>query len=395
MRIKIINRSKKRELINEIDFNERSYLRRDPEVQNLLQNAKSKNFDVVCCCKNTENIFLTLSHLPNAHNKMEFETDAKTLIVKRNHHFEHDESCPFYKLTDEFYEHEIDKYKSTILISPLESTNTHGCRNNEILSKTIKATFSRFAEGLMSDAYTYAYNLKNKNSEILLKPTFLNFCNALNGILGKIKFKNGENVIQAERNHGVVLSFGYISEDICSESATIKLHEYSRNNFYEKTFDISERRRQITARYVNIYGHIIVGPYFYIATYVQTDRNDEMSEIIRLHIYPIVLIEEYFSFVESDFERQYAISLIKSSTPFIKPVSGNELEQMANKWFPNGKPSFKGFRPDFIEFHEDGIHIVEVCGYPDNQEYMRILAKKEEIYNNLSNEGKISKYVRI
>jgi hypothetical protein len=62
MHIKIINPLTAGELINEIHFNERSYLRRDLEVQNLLQNAKSEKFDVVCCCKNTENILLTLSH---------------------------------------------------------------------------------------------------------------------------------------------------------------------------------------------------------------------------------------------------------------------------------------------------------------------------------------------
>jgi hypothetical protein len=393
MHLKILN-PLTRELINEIEFRERSYLRYDPDVQKLLQNAKSKLFDAVCCCKNGENVLLTLSYLPNTLKKMEFETDAKTLIVKRNHHYEHDESCPFYKLTDEYYDNEIDRYKSMILISPSDSSNTHGYRCNEKLGKTIKATFRRFAEGLMSDALVFVFNSKNKESATLQNPTFLEYCDGFGYIMGKTIFKNGEKAIQEAKKYGVTISFGLILEDINTESATINLHEYSRNSFKEKKVNISEKRRQITARYTNIHGHIITGPYFYLATYLQTNSNDEMSEIIRLHIYPIVLHGEYFSFIESNLERQYATTLIESNTPFLKPVSGNELKSMSNRWFPCGKPYFKGYRPDFIEFHDDGIHVIEVCGYAENQEYMRILTRKEEIYNNLSNEGKIAQYVR-
>ncbi len=94
--------------------------------------------------------------------------------------------------------------------------------------------------------------------------------------------------------------------------------------------------------------------------------------------------DKYLCFVESTLERDYAKKLFLDNTPFIKPIDNSELFKIKKeKIVPPGQAFFNlSHRPDFIEFKNEKIVIVEVSG-DINSEYEEQLAYKEKDYLNI------------
>lgn len=366
----------------ELHFERRSDLK-DHANQDILLTAKTSRIAVKCQC-NARQPLLTISFIPN----------STINTLKRNpHHNNHSPECIFYAYTDEFYDFDNDKFTKKIFLE-VQATERNGAPISNHLDKEEAAryTYRHFCIDVLSEAISYAFNAANHaESANMQLYTKYDYFSKLSSVIGHKILTNGQGPYESLPKYHY-LSFGTISQDlnqVVNNSLTLNRYVKQDNSFQEKQVRISDDRLRITKNLVNNLGNILPGPYAYIAVYKSFYENKVLvSEIVRLYVYAVHISGDNFCFVESGLERNYANQLFEAGTVFIKPVNGYEYKTLANRFYPNGRPNLI-YRPDFIEFNNAHVTVTEVCGYPNDQNYMDELARKEQHYNTLQHNDQI------
>lgn len=372
--------------IEELEFETRSEITSE-RFQKFLLLAKNNNLKLMCLCqKEPEYPEIIVSRLPNSHN---------SFTIKRNPHFQHKTDCIFHIGREEFYNEKTEKYKPTILQEAVVSKSNHtGERNIEETSieQVRRYTYKHFCIDAYSDTIAHAFNTVNKGANLLTMYSINQYFSIL---LSKVLMKRLSNGLMAKE---ALLAYHQLSVGIIRDNLNdiqnniITLYEYRQGDFNVKNVEISDECLEITRNLQNILGNILDGPYAYIAVYKSYFSNNEKRyKIVRIYTYAIVEHNDKFSFVESGLERDYAKRLMTMNIPFVKPINGHEYETIGNKYYPNGRPDLN-YRPDFIEFHTNWVQVTEVCGFPDNEDYIKELNKKEVHYKQLEQDGTIRYY---
>jgi hypothetical protein len=372
-------------LTDEIEFETRSNVKL-VSFQNFLKKAHDNNAEVECLCTDGPNYpLVTVAKYTN-------------YTVKRNHHHLHSQECLFHSERESFYNQENERYKKSIFEEPKGNQNNGGYYVEDTeYEKVRRYTYRHFCIDVFSEAISYAFSLKNKELVNLEMYSSVDYFSCLTSKIYNKRMADGKSPYESLANY-YKLSHGIIYENLDSiDNNIINLSEFIKkdNNFVTKEAKISDQRLEITKNLQNNMGNTLNGPYAYIAVYrMCLDKNkNKYNEIVRLYTYAIEILDDRFSFVESGLERKYAITLLENNIAFIKPVNGHEYETVGDKYYPNGRPDLK-YRPDFIEFSSDSVKVVEVCGYPNDINYMNELRRKEDHYKKHQDDGLIN-YVRV
>lgn len=375
---------------NEIEFETRVSIMSE-QVQDFIQEARENNIDIRCMCKiqNNEYPKIISQHFPN---------DDGRFTLKRNSRYEHAEDCIFYSERKNFYDDTNEKYKSAIFEEPKIPEGTENINYDSTKEKVRRYTYSHFCLDLLAESSSFAFNMRNQSQEDTSEAkspsmyTQEEYFKALSIKIANKKMANGKKALKSlPANHK--LSFGTIDDLNVDINGMIQLKEY---NTWDKEYEnieakITDRRLVITQNRQKNHGNILGGPYIYIAVYKK--ESGQQKEIVRLYTYAIESFENKFSFVDSGLERRYARYLLENNIAFIKPINGNEHETLNKKYYIDEKIPKLKFKADFIEYKNNFVKVVEVCGYCDDEEYMRHLENKEKYYDTLVREGKIE-YLR-
>jgi len=374
-------------LLDEIELETRAGIKSN-SVQKFLQSVKKNNADIVCSCID-ETSRLTIAHLPN--NKDKF-------TIKRRSHYQHSEECIFHAMRNLAYDEDKDQYRPVIFKEPKVPKKKEHRSYIDSEEKVKRYTYRHFCIDSFSKAISKVFNIKNKHEdEDIIHPVEMystqEYFKALTSVFLESTMANGKNPFEV-MPAGSHLSYGITraSLDEITEGVIILEEYHTRDEaFRELHVEISDHRLQVTQKLQKNMGNVLAGPYAYIAVYT---RDYADRKIVRLYTYAIEEVGDTFSFIESGLEREYAREILDQNIAFIKPITGHEYETVANKQYANDERPDLKFRPDYIEYRDEGVCIVEVCGYPDDEKYMRALEVKEKHYKSLEENGKIAKYLR-
>lgn len=341
--------------------------------------------DVVMACKYTSYYFL--SNLPNNSNS-------------------HKESCMYYEHLEELTDNE-DKYKPLIFQEPIidfSKSSQKQIEENNKKEAHRRNTYNNFCIDMISEAYSKAFNFKNKgleNRADLSYPNYNDVLRAFNILIKKNELLSTQSINESLNDY-YSFSYGLLNYDFISQLEK-KEKEYEiilsavKNKFSDDRRFLGYETKEIECKInfhtlkastdlVKNFGAYIKPPYFYMAVYRQFK---DYKKIVRLFLYPVYFDEQYMVLVDSGYERKYAKYLVKNNIPFIKPITdgcfykiSGKLVNYENKYKVQ-KRAFLQYLPDFIEFKKDNIYITEVGGY-DNPEYQLSMNRKLNHYENES-----------
>ncbi|MDD2781920.1 hypothetical protein [Sulfuricurvum sp.] len=369
----------------EYEIGSRTTFKMDAELQNLLKQKQEENAVLRCMCHEIEGKgypIIDVARLPS-------DNDFRT--IRRNPNYYHDENCMFYIDMNGLYAEKTDKYSSIIFEEVIvTSTSTQAIQTTAIdEEKRKRFTFRHFCFDALVEASLWAFNSWNLEKQVENISAFPK-SHFLSKLRDTVLNKSMKNKLRARDSMPKYhfLSIGIIEETLNLNTALVKLQEWNGQNFNLVNTVIDETRMRATVKLVTNQGNVRTGPYVYIAVY----KNEKIGEdkfqkiIVRLYVYSVFYEEEKFCFVESDKERQYAKKLLNANIGFYKPIS-DEFRRLSKSLPAREFLKECSFRPDFLEIRDKKIHVVEVCGYPNNADYMATLGRKELFYRFLENKS--------
>lgn len=379
-----------------LGFKSKIELKNNDFFQSLLKRyydkSKSEGAKLKCLCNDVDmsckfTSYFFLSNLPN-------------------NSYRHLEDCIFYEHLENVTDKD-DKYRSLILSKPkinfLTATNQEK-KDFENKESHRNNTYVNFCTDIISIAISKSFNYRNKNIQSrgdMIYPSYKEFLNAYSFLLNNNELLQKGSIKESlEPYHDFY--YGVIEYDCLSQLQT-----------YQKEYDIflpkvkksyDENRKFLDYEVVNInckikynqllsaarlvknFENYINPPYFFMAV---VKKNKNSKDVVRLFFHPVYFDNNHLVFVDSGYERKYAKKLIGEDIPFIKPISDSCFYKLNGNFVnyqkegDNPKRAFLQYLPDFIEFANDKIDIVEVSGY-DNIEYQNLMERKIKHYQNES-----------
>jgi len=397
-------------------FRTKNELKHNSYFQNELKKCYGKFQSISCLCNNNKKLYLTSKNITGSAKYF--------LAIHKNTGTEHKENCLFFLSKENLVDNE-GNYHSSIFEEPtyIYQPTTSEKKDTEEKESQRKNTYYNFCRDFIRDSYSYAFNKKNKDaksrltlknpSELDFRDSFFdNYENKENNLI-----KNQSIKESIPKNHTLV--FGTIRENIFEQLDNPKdtysinveklekefeinkktnkpeFKSYKLNN---KKYKIDHKRLLLTQNLIKNFGNIIEGPYFFIGVLQKKEWKDKKTKktitnykMVRMFVHPIYSENQKISFIESNYERNYARQLFDNNIPFIKPMSDTDFSKVHSR-FVNyetnerdkdnnkiWKRAYLKYRPDFIEFYENHIKITEVSGYEDEQ-YIKLMNRKIEHY---------------
>ena len=257
---------------------------------------------------------------------------------------------------------------------------------------------------MISEAMSIAFNRKNKDMESranLSYPNYQDFLNSFDRLINKNELlPNGS--IRKSLDKYYNFYYGVVDYDFITQLQD-KQKEYdiylpTVKKLYDEDMKFIEYGKGTINCKINFYtlraaselvknfNNYISGPYFFMAVYKQ---NKDNKKIVRLFLHPVYFDNDSIVFVDSGYERKYAKNLLENKVPFMKPITDSCFYKINGRFVNYEKEDSNftraslQFLPDFIEFSENKIDIVEVSGY-DNAEYQNLMDRKIKHYENES-----------
>ena len=352
-------------------------------LKEILQEQFEIKNSIRCMCDMQKELYLYVTQ--------------KGFVKKYPKSQEHDLECIFSSERKEFIEEDTGIHKTSIF-DEAKSNSSNSQTSNSNTEKAKRLTYYDFCRTLISTAATEAFNYTNDDNtnESIENFTFNQFCFSFLKALSEMKIKANKEITVKEffkSSKDLYYSFGIIKDDIFSncENNGLKDNDELEINLYPVSYDkeqrewsydtqkklkITNKRLKLTSGLSQIWNNYISPVYFYFAVYKD-------SKIVRFYIMPICIYKNKITFVESDYEREYAKKLIDENTVFIKPISNDEIYNI-NPTLINPSCEFIpyiNYHPDFLEFRDNKLIITEVSGF-DNKEYTVHMNKKIRYYTN-------------
>jgi len=402
----------------ELYFRTKDEVKESEFIQRHLEKYRSSdngNFQrIVCLCDRENELYLSSKKQGKG---------AYFLSVFPHTADKHKEDCLFHTKsneelcsTDGIYKKQI--FEEVEFIDKWKDINEQEKKNEEKNSER-KKTFNRFCRDLITQSSSFAFNMANKNAKSrsdLVYPSMESFLNAFFANIGSgTKLLAHSLYDSLPPEHYFI--FGIIEEDIFnqvekteSESDTNKTENGSKKinvlkfkrdfidsevngvtkkifngySYIKESYWVSKKIFNNTRSLVTNYSNAIKPPYFFMGinkVFNQDIKDKRYSKLIRFYVHPVCNMDYLkMCFVDSEYERKYAKRLFESDVAFIKPISNNCFYKVKGDFvnYQIGKFEQRAhliYRPDFIEFSEDDIKIVEVSGYND-ENYQALLDRK-------------------
>ena len=248
-------------------------------------------------------------------------------------------------------------------------------KNKDKASRNIKS-FNHLVYILMDNAYSFAFNVKNKSKDRLSgkmkNVTLTEFIKMFYKLFMNTKFKNGQTISDALKKRGAKIRIGVIDY---VDTKNKDLIYYREDN---KTFKIPKDIWDKANRYIKKGKYYTAPPYFYLKL-INRDKK-----ILRLWLYPIAN-KNIFIPVESNHERNFIRKYLNS--PIYKPLSTSNIKviltkEIAKQFYSSCRADT---RPDFFIFEKGKIKIIEVSpiSMQKNSYYKQNLQRKINEYSNL------------
>lgn len=359
-------------------------------VQKVLKDYHEKKRSIKCGCNKKEDLWLSVVKKDNFYYLRRYP----------NEHREHEMDCIFNNGADNLMKID-DNGNSTYSPKIFEDTENlpHKKEINELSKRKIehgkRNTFYAYCSELVAESSIYAFNYVNYKNTInnFKNFTYKDFIARFRNVIERMKLFKYDNVNQyCDENKGNMLRFGIIEHDI----ALIANHpSYKDDDMVEiglygnfASLKVSIKRLKIAIKKVKLFDDYISPPYFFIAPTFY-------GKATRLYLQPIYFNGIDFCCVESGRERKYAKELFLNKVPFIKPLDNSELFKIKkDKIIPPGQKMFNlSHRPDFIEFRDGKIVIIEVSGNMD-EDYKEQLQDKEKDYKKIVENNSYVEYYR-
>ncbi|MBA4135886.1 MAG: hypothetical protein C0518_01060 [Opitutus sp.] len=135
---------------------------------------------------------------------------------------------------------------------------------------------------------------------------------------------------------------------------------------------------------VSVHGALIEGPYAFIGL-----LDEDSGAVSRFFIQPIAVHSSAVCSVDSGAERSAIEDELAAGVSVYKPLTLAHLNEL-----PFEKRSMRHeelrfrYRPDWLAFREE-IEVWELCGFPNDRDYMRLFSKKAEYWRELQRQGHI------
>lgn len=380
----------------QIGFKTKFELKKNEFYQDILKSYhsyyKKEGAKLECLCNNVDmackkTSYYFLSNLPNNSNK-------------------HSEDCIYYEHLEDLTDSE-DKYRSLIFKEPILNFSTATQKEKDEYNQKEshrKNTYVNFCTDMISEAMSIAFNRKNKDMESranLSYPNYQDFLNSFDRLINNNELlPNGS--IRKSLDKYYNFCYGVVDYDFISQlqdkqkeydlylptvkklyDGNMKFIEYGKGTI---NCEINFYTLRATSELVKNFNNYISGPYFFMAIYKQ---NKENKKIVRLFLHPVYFDNDSIVFVDSGYERKYAKNLLENKVPFMKPITDSCFYKINGRFVNYEKEDSNftraslQFLPDFIEFSENKIDIVEVSGY-DNAEYQNLMDRKIKHYENES-----------
>jgi len=381
----------------QVYFNTKSDIINNGFFKKKLESFYGKRNHIRCACNEKNHIYMNIRK-----NKKKDGTFFFSLGTNPNYANLHSNDCPFFNNSDEYYDEENNIFNSIILDEvKTNKTSSSPTDINKIdeVNKKRRFTFRHFCKDILANAYKYSFNsinLKNDRRNFCT-PTFSDFYKKIYKILLDTDIRNKrkmETIISNIKSKGYNLKYGILNNNLNelltninskknNELINLGLNSFTKDfDQYYYNFNITKKHLVDAAQICKIFNNYISGPYFVF----MITKNKIAHRFYLLPVY-VDLIKDSFCFVDSDREREYAEYLTKNSISFLKPFGNDEFKYIKREKIilnnsTAAKPRFYT-RPDFLEFDNDKIKIVEVLGFMDNKEYVDHLSKKREEYEKL------------
>lgn len=379
----------------QIGFKTKFELKKNEFYQDILKSYhsyyKKEGAKLECLCNNVDmackkTSYYFLSNLPNNSNK-------------------HSEDCIYYEHLEDLTDSE-DKYRSLIFKEPILKFSTATQKEKDEYNQKEshrKNTYVNFCTDMISEAMSIAFNRKNKDMESranLSYPNYQDFLNSFDRLINNNELlPNGS--IRKSLDKYYNFCYGVVDYDFISQlqdkkdydiylptvkklyDGNMKFIEYGKGTINCK---INFYTLRAASELVKNFNNYISGPYFFMAIYKQ---NKDNKKIVRLFLHPVYFDNDSIVFVDSGYERKYAKNLLENKVPFMKPITDSCFYKINGRFVNYEKEDSNftraslQFLPDFIEFSENKIDIVEVSGY-DNAEYQNLMDRKIKHYENES-----------
>lgn len=368
------------------------YLSSRAELQNdyIQQQLKLRNKHqrtIRCGCNLNEHLYLSSNKNSNDLYFLKRYPNQK----------EHKVECMFYSEVKEYIDHEDGNiiYKPTIFEEPNIRVND-GKNRPACESDIQRYTYYSYCQDLIASSCSFAFRHKNKNQDYknLKNFGYKDFLFNLNIAIKNVQIKGVGSLHElcSSKDNGLRYSYGIINEDI--REYLKKANSLDDNAILSISLDngkilkTTKKRIEIASKRLKIYNNYIEPQYFFIAV-------SNYGVAVRLYLYPVYYDEENICFVESNYERKYAKYLYEQNITFIKPINNLEFQYIpSNKICPN-KSKFKlNNRPDFIEFKDGRVKIVEVSGY-DDRNYLLQMVDKEIDYKKIQEQYDYVDYEKV
>lgn len=363
-------------------------------LQNILKNYHLQKNEIRCKCDLKKHLYLQVKKIGNSY-----------YLAKYPKSEEHNSSCIFHSLVNEFINENEDgiSYKTSIFD---ETIPTSSSDTNAISKENVKTnTYYSFCHDLIAVANIKAFFIANKNKKNLINYNFQQFCQAYFNAFRNCSIVSHNNAYEYFKgNKQFKFEYGIVQSDIVGNLEHIKADDKDKvtielspiyydvnNSSYEvkrKRAEVQFKRLKIAKKLVVNYSNIVAVPYFYNAVYKD-------NVIVRLYLSPIFFDNHNICFVESHYERRFVEKLFRNNTPFIRPISNDEIDSIYpyKIGLPNTlyKIPHIIYNADFLLFEDSYINIVEVSGY-NNKDYQELLNKKGNYYQSLCDKYAFFKY---
>jgi len=380
-------------------------------IQKLLEkchSSKQKNI-IKCTCDSTKELYLSV------------KKKKRYFISKYPKGEEHKPTCIFHTfaqdLTEDTESHTA--YSINIFKEPTKTNVKNDIKNSDDYEIAVRTTYYQYCNDLISFANSKAFYIantqekRNKNEFGINNFTFEDFCTAYYSALSAINIIKNGNVLDIQKNNkSFKFYYGVLTDSEALKEAVIKAKKLNSKDtieiptkiisydFVKKCQIFKEQKLLVTAKRLLIALKLVQNedgqtikdtPYFFAAS-IDKDIT------IRLHLHLITFDEKRICFVDSSFERKYAIECYKNENKYamIKPLSNNEIDDILPPLI--GLPYILqkiphiDYKPDFLLFDGNTIEIVEVSGYSNRLDYIEHLEKKIRYYQKLCDNYSFFKY---
>lgn len=139
------------------------------------------------------------------------------------------------------------------------------------------------------------------------------------------------------------------------------------------------------AKRSSIYGPMIAGPYVAIGLHEQN-----IGRLNQIALCPVAIVSDQLAFMDSDRERLKLSPFIEPGQQVYKPMRRSDLNLLG----PYCRSALRDelafrYNPDLLIFGGQRPLVIEVCGFPDDETYMRSFVLKEKYWRSLEREGHI------